>query len=94
MNTEVCLSILFALALSAYYLLCLYSGDPVFIWNKILTWLPTLAQINTGYKWVVKPVFQEGKMGQPVYSVALILYVLAQLLLIVALIGNKIRNQK
>lgn len=94
MNTEVCLGILFALVLSAYYLLCLYSGDPVFQWKKILTWLPTLVQINTGYKWIVKPVFQGGKMGQPAYSVALVLYVLAQLLLIVALIGSKLRNQK
>lgn len=94
MNTEVCLSILFAFGVSAYYVLCIYSNDSVFTWKKILTWLPTLVQINTGYSWIVKPVFQEGKMGQPVYSVALILYVLAQLLLVVALIGNKIRNQK
>lgn len=94
MNTEAWLSILFALSLSAYYLLCLYSGESVFRLKKILTWLPTLVQINTGYKWIVKPVFQEGKIGQPLYSVALILYVLAQLLLVVALICNKIRNQK
>lgn len=94
MNTEVCLSIIFALGLSAYYLLCLYSGDSLFSWKKILTWLPTLVQMNTGYNWIVKPVFQEGKMGQPVYSIALILYVLAQLLLLVALIGNKMRNHK
>lgn len=94
MNTEVCLSIIFALGLSAYYLLCLYSGASLFRWKKILTWLPTLVQMNTGYNWIVKPVFQEGKMRQPVYIIALILYVLAQLLLLVALIGNKMRNHK
>lgn len=94
MSTEVVLSILFALTMSAYYLLCLYSGEPVFRLKKILTWLPTLAQINTGYKWIVRPIFQGDKMGEPVYSVALILYVLAQLLLVVALIGHKMRNLK
>ena len=94
MNMEVCLGILFALVLSVYYLLCLYSGEPVFRLKKILSWLPILVQINTGYKWIVKPVFQGDKMGQPAYSVALVLYVLAQLLLVVALIGNKLRNQK
>ena len=75
--------------MSAIYILHLYTKEKLIQRKKVPFLILAYLQVSMGYQLVVKKIFELDLYENPFYMLALALYLLTQVLLIVACYGTR-----